>query len=140
MNYSELIVSLAVCSCHDLSSWDLWEELFHIIDMANRGAGISQEVSCSSFSLTHTYTNIYTCTAQGSAAFHRYIHLHAQADMRTHIHTTPHTHAHTRTAQRCTAIYTYICMHRQTCTQTHTHCTEMYSYSQIIHLHAKADM
>ena len=118
MNYSELIVSLAVCSCHDLSSWDLWEELFHIIDMANRGAGISQEVSCSSFSLTHTYTNIYTCTAQGSAAIHRYIHLHAQADMRTHIHTTPHhIHMHTHALHRDVQLFTHI----SACTGRHAH-------------------
>ena len=65
----ELTVPLVVCSCHDLSNWDLWEELFHIIEMANRSASISQEVSCA----THTCMNTYTC-----------------------MHTRTHTHTHTQ--------------------------------------------
>ncbi|KAK7091059.1 hypothetical protein V1264_010775 [Littorina saxatilis] len=32
--------------CHDLSNWELWEELFHIVEMANKGANISEEIVC----------------------------------------------------------------------------------------------
>ena len=72
-----------------------------------------------------SYSQTYTLTCTGRHA-------------NTHTHHTTCTHTH------CTEMYSYlhIYLHAQADmhTYTHTHCTEMYSYSQIIHLHAKADM
>nr|KAG5693533.1 hypothetical protein BaRGS_019859 [Batillaria attramentaria] len=36
--------------CHDLTNWELWEELFHIIKMANEGANISEDIVCKAVS------------------------------------------------------------------------------------------
>lgn len=32
------------CSCHDLSSWDLWEDLFHIVRLASENVELDDEV------------------------------------------------------------------------------------------------
>ncbi|XP_076435529.1 cohesin subunit SA-2-like [Babylonia areolata] len=32
--------------CHDLSNWELWDELFHIIEISNKGANISEDIVC----------------------------------------------------------------------------------------------
>ena len=34
----------AFYSCHDLSNWELWEELYQVLEMANRGANIHEDV------------------------------------------------------------------------------------------------
>ncbi|XP_025079886.1 cohesin subunit SA-1-like isoform X2 [Pomacea canaliculata] len=34
--------------CHDLTNWELWEDLFHIIKTANEGASISEDIICRS--------------------------------------------------------------------------------------------
>lgn len=36
--------------CHDLSNWELWDELFHIVEMANKGANITEDIVCKAVS------------------------------------------------------------------------------------------
>ncbi|KAL5005539.1 hypothetical protein ScPMuIL_018995 [Solemya velum] len=36
----------AFYSCHDMSSWDLWEDLFHILRAANDNQGIPEPIVC----------------------------------------------------------------------------------------------
>ena len=31
-------------SCHDLNSWDIWDDIFHIIKSGNDSQGIPEEV------------------------------------------------------------------------------------------------
>lgn len=40
----------AFYSCHDLTNWELWDELFHIIKMAVEGASISEDIVCKGIS------------------------------------------------------------------------------------------
>ena len=42
-------------SCHDMTNWEMWDELFHIIEMANKGAIISGEVLHLSITCVYIY-------------------------------------------------------------------------------------
>lgn len=36
---------LVIFSCHDLNSWDIWDDIFHIIKSGNDSQGIPEEVA-----------------------------------------------------------------------------------------------
>ncbi|XP_046568890.1 LOW QUALITY PROTEIN: cohesin subunit SA-2-like [Haliotis rubra] len=42
-------------SCHDLSSWDVWEDVFHIVKTANEHGGMPEEIICSAMSTCSMY-------------------------------------------------------------------------------------
>lgn len=41
---------MVIFSCHDLNSWDIWDDIFHIIKSGNDSQGIPEEVAIYRFS------------------------------------------------------------------------------------------